>query len=49
MGTEDEERRKVALSLAVGLIGKHKGFRIPQDSALEAAGAFEKYLKDGEI
>jgi hypothetical protein len=41
----DEQRRTTVLSLAVNLIGEHKGYRIPEDSALHAARSFEEYLK----
>lgn len=46
--TDDEDRRRTALHLAVNLIGEHRGFRVPQDSALETAKAFDKFLKDGD-
>jgi hypothetical protein len=45
---EDQERRVVALSLAVQLIGKHGGFHAPEDAAMSAAKTFDSYLKNGD-
>ena len=41
---EGQAVKVVALTLAIQVIGEHKGFRAPEDAALSAARAFEQYL-----